>query len=151
MTIEELEKRIQAVEDMEEIKKLHREYIFLLSDKKYEQMVDCFAPEATVRINSPEMVKGTEQIRKHFLDVVAKRGGPKGGQILVSPVITVEGEKAKGHWTMFRFFGDFRMPDIPECGYLQGRYDCEYEKIDGKWKFSSMTYLPWPEPDVKGA
>jgi len=147
MALEELEKRIQSIEDLEEIKKLHREYIFLLTDKQYEKMVDCFSPNATVRINSPEACKGTEEIRKHFIEVIAGRGAPKGGQILVQPVITVDGDTAKGHWTMYRFFGDFKAPGIPECNYMQGRYDCEYKKVAGKWKFSAMTYLPWPEPE----
>jgi hypothetical protein len=66
VTLEELEKRMQAVEDMEEIKKLHREYIFLLSDKQYERMVDYFAPDAVARINLPEVLKGIEESGSTF-------------------------------------------------------------------------------------
>ena len=89
MTLEELEKRIQAVEDMEEIKKLHGGYIFPLSDKLHEQMVDYFAPDAMAQISSPEMLKGIEEIRKHFLEVIAERGAPRGDRFsvrLLSPL-----------------------------------------------------------------
>jgi len=146
MTLEELGKKVQAIEDLEEIKKMHHDYVFLLCDKQYDQMLDFFTDDAAVQINAPYVCKGKKEIARHFREVIAKRGAPKGGQILVMPVITVDGDRAKGYWTMYRFFGNFDAPEIPPWKWLQGRYDCEYVKQNGKWKFSSMRFMPWPEP-----
>jgi hypothetical protein len=59
------------------------------------------------------------------------------------PVITVDGDHAKGHWMLYIFIAD------PATGvvsrFLQGRYDCEYTRENGKWKFSKLVWTnPWP-------
>jgi len=147
MTLEELAKRVQALEDMEEIKKLHHDYIFLLCDKQYEKMLDFFTDDARVQINTPYMCNGKNEIAKFFREVLAKRGGKKGGSVLTMPVITVDGNSAKGYWTMHKLFDDRDVPDIiAPSKWLQGKYDCEYAKQDGKWKFSYMRYMAWPVP-----
>jgi hypothetical protein len=141
MTIKELEKRVKAIEDLEEIKKLHYNYIFMLSNKQYEEMVDCFAEKAIAQITTPEVLRGKKEIGKHLTEVIAKRGAPKGGQILIQPVITVKGSTAKGSWVMYRLFYDFDAPGGPSLRWTQGRYNCKYIKERGKWKFSSMKYV----------
>ncbi len=150
MTLEELEKRVRALEDLEEIKKLHRDYIFLLTNKQYEEMIDYFSENATAQIRTPEVYNGKNEIAKFFREVLPARGAPKGGQILVQPVITVEGNTAKGYWTMYRFFYDLSESSGPTVKFTQGRYDCEYIREGGKWKFSSVKYVvPWPEQPEK--
>lgn len=147
ITLEELAKKVQAIEDLEEIKKLHHDYIFLLCDKQYEKMLDFFTNDAQVQINTPHACNGKEEIAKHFREVLANRGGKKGGSILTMPVITVDGDTAKGCWTMHKLFDDCDVPEIiAPSKWLQGKYECEYVKRDGKWKFSYMRYMAWPVP-----
>jgi len=145
MTLENLEKRVRALEDIEEIKKLHRDYIFWLDDKEFEKMIDCFAEDATEEIGKTGIHKGKEEIAKVFREVIAQQPSAKGGHILVQPVISVEEDKAKGYWTMYRF-DIFSTPAGQLVKWEQGRYDCEYIKENGKWKFTSLKYtFPWPE------
>jgi hypothetical protein len=61
----------------------------------------------------------------------------------VEPVIEVDGDKAQGHWLVYILISD------PETGaasrWIGGRHDCEYLKVNGEWKFSSLTFTnPWP-------
>ena len=42
MSLEQLEKRLQALEDLEEIKKLHQNYINLMDNLRYEEVLDLF-------------------------------------------------------------------------------------------------------------
>lgn len=146
MTLDELEKRVKVLEDVEEIKKLHRDYIFWLDNKQFEEMIECFAKDATEEIGGTGGArKGKEEIAKVFREVIAKEPSAKGGHILVQPVITVEGDRAKGYWTMYRF-DTFTTPAGQLVKWAQGRYDCEYIRENGKWKFSSLKYtIPWPE------
>jgi hypothetical protein len=149
MTLEELKKRIQALEDIEEIKQLHREYVFWLTNEQWEEMIDLFAEDAIVdiRIYGPKM--GKAEITKLFREVITNAKvipkTPKGGHMLVQPVITIDGDKAKGHWMMDRFFDDITKSNGPILKLLKGRYDCKYEKVKGKWKFSYLKWThPWP-------
>ena len=45
MSLEELEKRVQAIEDLEEIKKLHQKYMDLMDNLRYKEVVDLFVDE----------------------------------------------------------------------------------------------------------
>jgi len=146
VTLEELEKRVRALEDIEEIKKLHSDYIYWLDNKQWEEMISCFGENATEDIagtGGPH--KGIGEIGKAFREKIAKEKTAKGGHILAEPVITVEGDKAKGYWTLYRF-DTFTTPAGQLVKYSQGRYDCEYIREHGKWKFSRLKFTkPWPE------
>jgi hypothetical protein len=159
MTLAELEKRVQTLEDIEEIKNMHREYIFFLMTRQFEKMVDCFAENAVLDIVTFSIAKGKptreqregkKEIRELFKTMaswVRESEGeiPKGGHFLVQPVITVEGNKAKGHWLLERMKEDVK-PSGSSWIFLPARYDCEYVKEAGKWKFSMIKLThPWPD------
>ena len=42
MTVEELEKRVKALEDLDDIKNMHRQYIYWLTTRSWDEMMDCF-------------------------------------------------------------------------------------------------------------
>jgi hypothetical protein len=51
----------------------------------------------------------------------------------------VDGNTAKGTWALYLFWSE------PEVKWVQGRQECEYEKINGEWKIKSNKYIrPWP-------
>ena len=147
MTLEELEKKVRTLDDIEEIKNLHREYIFWLNNRQFEEMIDCFSKNATVEIRTFGPRKGREEIVRLFKEEI-ETVNPRKGSALVQPVITVEGDTAKGHWLMFHFsHSSVALEGIDRLAeWEQGRYDCEYVREGGKWKFSFLKWTcPWPE------
>jgi ketosteroid isomerase-like protein len=141
MTLEELEKRIGTLEDIEAIKEMHRKYVYGLICQQWDDMVECFTEDATAAIAEHEPRRGKTEIAKLLKDVIAKQVSWDWGHFVTQPVISVEGDKARGHWILYLFFPE------PEVKWLQARYDCEYVKMDGKWKFSDLKFkAPWPEP-----
>ena len=142
MTLEELEKRVRTLEDIEAIKTLHREYLFYISNLEIDKALDCFADTITVEISGYGIRKGKEEVVKFFKDVIYKNVlQSKQGHYTGQAVISIEGSRAKGHWMFYRFVPE----PLPER-WVQGRYDCEYIKEDGKWKFSVLKLTrPWPE------
>jgi hypothetical protein len=141
MTIEELEKRVRMLEDMEEIKELHREYLFLISSVEIEKALDCFTGDIEVEVASYGIRKGKEEVGRFFREIIGPNVlSSKDGHFTGQPVITIEKEKARGHWMFYRFVHDHSRR------WIQGRYDCEYAKENGKWKFSMLKMRrPWPE------
>jgi len=141
VTSEELEKRVRVLEDIEAIKDMHRDYVYALISQRWDDMVECFAEDATAAIAENPPRKGKAEISKLLKDVIAKQVSWDWGHFVTQPVIAVDGDRAKGHWILYLFFPP------PEVRWLQARYDCEYVKLDGKWKFSDLKFkAPWPEP-----
>jgi hypothetical protein len=139
MTLEELEKRVKVLEDIEAIKKLHINYVYLLSNLQWDGMVECFAEDATMELLDQGVVEGKKEISGVLHNVLAKRVTRHDGHFVGQPVITVNGDRAKGYWILYLFFAE------PEVKWLQGRQDCEYVRVKGEWKFSQVKFTaPWP-------
>jgi len=103
--------------------------------------LDCFIEEIEVEIANYGKLKGKKSVGRFFREVIRQNVfGSGDGHFTGQPVIKVEGDRAQGHWMFYRFLAQ---PSPRE--WVQGRYDCEYVKKDGKWKFSSMKMVrPWP-------
>ena len=139
MTLEELEKRVKVLEDIEAIKQLHINYVYLLCNLQWDDMVQCFAEDATMELLDQGVVWGKKEISGVFHNVLAERIKRNDGHLVGQPIISVEGDRAKGHWILYLFFAE------PEVRWLQGRQDCEYVRVNGEWKFSSVKFIaPWP-------
>jgi ketosteroid isomerase-like protein len=144
MKIDELEKRLRTLEDIEEIKSLHREYIYYLLNSQWKEMADCFTEDAMTNIWRHGPRYGKTEIMKFFSTTIAGMNSGKGrdAHFAIEPVISINGDKAKGHWMMYIFIAD---NNSGVARYSQGRYDAEYIRDGGKWKFKSLIYTrPWP-------
>ena len=49
-------------------------------------------------------------------------------------MLTIDGDTARGTWTVYIFFS------VPNIEWVQGRHDCEYVKVNGEWKFSKLKF-----------
>lgn len=151
----EMEKRLSVLEDAEQIRELQTNYIYWLSNREWEKIVDCFAEDGAVQIESGTKRKGKAEITAYFKRLTNDYElFQEGGRILSQPVISVNGDKAKGQWAMaqFRYYFTTSSQTVSLFGPgLQGKYDVKYVKEDGKWKFADMKYTrPWPENPTYG-
>lgn len=135
MSLEELEKRIQAIEDLENIKKLHQHYIDLMDNLQYKEVLDLFTEDATVEVRNWGVKRGRKELSEIYIGILAKNRGTSRseGHMAVEPDITVDGNTAKGTWLIY-------MLVQPKIQWIQGRNECEYRKEDGKWKISKLKF-----------
>ena len=63
MALEELEKRLRVLEDIEAIKQLHRKYVFCLSSRAWDDLLDCFADDATPISGSTDCAGAKRKLR----------------------------------------------------------------------------------------
>ena len=136
MEIKDLEKRIQALEDAEKIKKLHQKYINLMDNLEYEAVLDLFTEDASVEVRNLGVKKGKKELREIYIDVLAKNRGSErfDGHLAVQPDITADGDTASGTWLIYMLFSK------PSIQWVQGRNECEYKKIHGEWKISKLKF-----------
>jgi hypothetical protein len=141
-----IEARVQMIEDVEEIKNMTHQYLFWINERKWDKVLTCFTDDAEVEVRPMPISRGKKEYTKLFLESIAKTnaGKDRDKHYAVMPVITVNGDKAKGEWLVYILISS------PEAGnaskWIQGKYENEYAKVDGKWKFSVLRWLRgWPD------
>ncbi len=136
MSLEDLEKRIKAIEDLEEIKKLHQNYINLMDNLQYKEVLDLFTEDATAEVRNSGVKRGKKELSEIYLGILAKIRGTSRfeGHMAIEPDITVEGDTAKGTWLIYMLFSK------PTIQWVQGKNECEYRKENGKWKISKLKF-----------
>ncbi len=134
MNLDELGKRVRAIEDLEEVKKLHRDYISCLDNLEFKKALDFFTEDAEVEVRFSGVMKGKVNFSRIYLETLAQRKERHDGHLVGQPVITIDGDTARGHWIVYIFFSE------PTIDWVQGRNDCEYVRENGTWKFSLLHW-----------
>ena len=137
--------RLRRLEDIQEIKDLHREYVYWVNSCEWDKVLDCFTENAFANIGPHGPRRGKAELVQLFKQNIHGNNQGKGrdGHFAIAPVITVDGDRAKGHWLMYI------MISHPETGnalhWWHGRHDVEYVRVDGKWKIDWIVFTsPWP-------
>ena len=156
MSVEELEKRLKTMEDIEEIKQLQYNYINNLITTNWDDLIDCFAKDGAVDLHTG-FAKGKEEITKLFKEKIALTHIGLEGLSVIHPIISVDGDKAMGSWLLDTKFSkphkihltppDSGIVDAPD--WMQGYYEMEYVRENGKWLISQLKWrrrLKSPRP-----
>jgi len=137
-----IEARIQVLEDIESIKKLKASYCSwadagIVGDaSQMDELVAHFTDDEPWADFGPfGMHKGKEAVGAFFKEVVASTLSYS-AHMVSNPIIEVDGTQATGRWYV----------DVP-CTlrgaerpmWLQARYEEEYVKERGQWKWKSIT------------
>jgi len=135
MTVEDLEKRLKALEDIEKIKKLHQTYINLMDNLQYEKVLDLFTEDAIVEIRNSGLKRGKKEIAEIYKALAKSRGDTRyDGHLAVQPDIDVKGDQATGTWLIYILFSR------PGIQWVQGKNECEYRRDNGVWKISRLKF-----------
>ena len=135
MSLESLERRIKALEDIEEIKRLKHRYCALCDDTyDADALAELFTEDAVWDGKERGRNNGREAIREFFQN--APNRLPFAIHMVMNPIIVVDGDRATGVWYLFQ-----------PCTYAEGnqavwgsaRYDEEYVRVDGRWMFQNLT------------
>jgi bile-acid 7alpha-dehydratase len=138
--LKDLEARIQALEDLEAIKRLKYEYLRCLDTKDWDGMARTFAEDATTSYSDGELsFKGRDAIMKFLREsAMAQKPGMVGVHHVHHPEIDLTSPTAaKGIWALYNYLlhtGD--NSGLRLCAF----YHDEYVKIDGRWKIKSTGY-----------
>lgn len=136
INLEELERRITALEDLEAIKKLHQNYINLMDELRYAEVLELFTEDAVVEVRNWGEKIGREQLKEVYIGILAETRGDSRfeGHLAIEPDLNVDGDTAMGSWIVYILFS------VPSVQWVQGINKCEYRKENGVWKISRLRF-----------
>jgi hypothetical protein len=149
MTLEELEREVIRLEDIQAIKDLHCKYGYYMDSHHREEVYDLFSDNMeSIELESGGLFLGKKGAATFYLDNDLLQGGqtkvPPWINILIlmeGPVIDLDpsGLTAKGRWTTW-LAEAMIIGGIPRQQWVHGYYENEYVKENGKWLFSKLHW-----------
>ena len=101
MSLEDLERRLKVLEDIEEIKVLKRRYCAYCDDNyDVDGLISLFTEDAAWDGGIRGKNEGREEIRKFFQN--APQRLPFAIHMVLNPIIEVNGDTANGTWYLFQ-------------------------------------------------
>lgn len=137
-TSNDLERRVQALEDVEAIKRVMRTYVNALVFVRWDDVVACFTEDARVEIGISGTHVGTQAITKLFKGDIGTRHVGKEMIFLAHPIIDVDGDRAAGTWLLYHLFTE--ATHIETHAWVQGVYRCDYRRVGRDWKIEALTW-----------
>ena len=135
MSLEDLERRVGTLEDIEAIRRLKARYCYYRDgNHDADNILELFVEDAVWDGGMRGGAEGREAIRDFF--VKASQRLPFTVHMVLNPAIEVDGDAARGSWYMFMAC-TYAAGDRAVWG--SGRYDEEYVRVDGEWKFRRLT------------
>jgi len=132
----ELEKRVQALEDIEAIKRLKGKYIRCVDRKLWQELEECFVADAEAHYGENNDYTGRDAILG-FLKGGLVEGVVKSAHECHTPEIELTGEAtARGIWKFHDYIVIKGKPFLNGWAY----YDDRYVKVNGEWKIKNVTY-----------
>ncbi len=140
--LEQLEKEVDRIRDVSDLKRLQRAYGYYLDCGMWNQAADLFAPQGTIEIGLDGIYVGQKRIRQYLLAYGGGRDGLRHGQLnehfILQPVVHVsdEGHTAKARWRAVIMSGQLNKSAF----WGEGVYENEYIKHNGIWKISKLHW-----------
>jgi hypothetical protein len=134
MDITELEKQITVLQDIEAVKRLKAEYCDICDDEhNQDRIVSIFAEDGIWEGKGVGYAKGHAELRKLFKNFADRVSFSQHN--VFNPRITVNGNEAHASWY---FLGPFTFRKDNRQLWLAARYEDDYVKINGQWKFKHL-------------
>ena len=156
--LEEKDKQLQTLNDIEDIKRLQCAYGYYLERWMGEEIVDLFSTSPEVSATFFEgTFKGIEGIRRFFIRFIDISPGFLHHTMQISPIITVDsdGPRAKGRWYGYGVLAFSPIDGTIDPMYESVVYEMEYIKEDGVWKILKLVvhthYIYSPRRSLGGS
>ena len=137
MDIAELEKRVTVSEDIEAIKRLKARYCAICDDNHNpDKITTLFVEDGIWEGAGVGHHQGHQAIRALFQSFQERISFSQHN--VMNPIIEVDGDRAKGTWYLL---GPFTFRKGNRALWLAARYEDDYVKINGEWKFKHLRAI----------
>ncbi len=152
-TLEELQARIQRLEDIKQIEQLQKIYGFYQDYCEWQKIVDLFSDnDPSVEEADRGVYQGKEGIKRYYVDLLGGgantpiRPGYLGIIFQLQGMITVnsDAQTANGRWYGMGMeakpIASIREGELRQT-WINGVYENEYVKEGGKWKIKKLHFF----------
>lgn len=134
VTLESLAHRLERLEDVDAIERLHAIYGYYLASNSWDELAALFSVDGTIEIALRGIYVGPESVRRS-LDLYGSAGTAYGrlhNHMQFQPVIDVDedGRSARMRSRAFSIMGQYEANSM----WMGGIYENEFVKEDGAWK-----------------
>ena len=145
--VKALEARVAELDDREAIRDLRFRYHECINEATMGEIPALFSEDGELEFGHLGRAKGHEEIKKFFSGLAGGRseseGKPRRGlyrvkQFIHNHVINLHGDTADGYAYL-----EAKPVYNGESYVVAARYNDEYVKRDGQWKFSKMSLTPF--------
>lgn len=131
-----LEAKVQELADIEAIRTLRYRYHEYINEGRYTEIADLFTEDAELDFGYLGKATGRAELSRFFHNIPQLLSFVK--QFIHNHAVQVEGERATG-----LSYLEARTISRGESYMVAARYDDEYVKHDGQWKFKRMVLTPY--------
>jgi hypothetical protein len=135
--LEALRAEVAALRDKDAIVTLQTAYGYYVDKAQWDEAADLFARQATLEIAARGQFCGQDRIRAYLHALPALNEGTVFNHMQLQPLITVDGDRAKGRWRAIMEVGFVGRESL--CG--EGTYENEYVREDGLWKIDKLHFF----------
>jgi len=145
--VDDLQARVQRLEDMAQIHQLFVDYGVHLDARDFDAYSALFAEDAEVLLGPMGRAKGRDNIKAMMQEALAEPAGDS-FHIVGSPMVDLRGDTASARvmWTVIRADGSGR-PQVAMIGHHRD----ELVRRDGRWYFARRAgYVDIPSAMPRG-
>jgi bile-acid 7alpha-dehydratase len=148
----DLEARVRALEDLEAIKQLKYRYFRCLDLKLWDELRECFTPDATVNYGDGRYCfQGVDAILDFLIRSLGSESGALGAHHGHHPELELIGlASARGSWALDNYLFN---PTQKRSVRIAAYYSDEYIKVDGRWRiqhtgYTALYHEEWNREDL---
>lgn len=130
-----LEARISALEDIEQIRRLKAAYCEACDDDHNgDAVAQLFIPDGVWQRSGDRPHQGRAEIAAQMFGIRDRQFMARSSHMVTNPVIDIDGDEATGHW---KFVMLYTGTDTTFTRII-GHYDDRYTRYEGEWRFRSL-------------
>jgi len=133
VTLNEMERELQRLRDIEAIVRLRSLYCYYADLKDCDNWANLFTEDGVFETDVFGIHEGRETIR-------ALQHLPFAVHYVANPIIEIDGDRATGRWLLFEPC-TFPTGKKGQPVWGMAKYEDQYRRVDGEWKFKRVKLM----------
>jgi hypothetical protein len=137
---EQLKKAVNELKDIEALKQLKARYCHLVDARRWGDLGDLFAEDATCDYGFFGTYNGRNEIIQKFFGELTNTAASFMCHMVHNPLIELSGDTASASWYLT---AQTTIEPTKQAVWVMGVYHDEFRRVAGAWKFAALKFDFW--------